>query len=146
PTRVRLPDLAGPAGRGPGVLAPGAVRLGDDPDRARCAPRPGIHPDIGSLTERRKWVPLPWAFSPAIRAPASAFWGYSKVATVRPETSQTAQTTRIRAVGAGFGRFSDSDLGREGDFAADSSLIPCASAASAAARSSLRLRVRRAIS
>ena len=72
---VHLADLASPDGRRRGVLVPRPGRLVDHPARPRGVPRPGRHPDIGSLTERRKWVPFPWALSLAMRASASAFCG-----------------------------------------------------------------------
>ena len=146
PARVRPADLAGLAGRDPGLLAPRPVRLAD----GRVGPgvtrrRRNVDPDIGSLTERTKCVPFPWAFRLA-RGLGVGLLGIVECRDGPAPTSQTAQTTRIRAVGAGLGRRSVPSWRREAELeVAFVSLIPSASAASASARSSMRLRVRRAI-
>jgi hypothetical protein len=103
---------------------------------------------MGSFTERRKWDPFPRALSAMMWASASAFCEYSKVATVRPPISQTAQTIRIRGPATGLDRNGGgSERSRAGLRAPESAGVfkPSASAASAAARSSCRLSVRRAM-
>jgi hypothetical protein len=103
---------------------------------------------MGSFTGRRKWGPFPRAFSAVMWASASAFCEYSKVATVRPPISQTAQTIRIRGPATGLDRSGGgSERSRAGLRAPESAGVfkPSASAASAAARSSCRFSVRRAM-
>ena len=99
-----------------GALAPRAVRLAVmAPVRRRLLRRARSHRSprsgrdrlnsIGSLTERTKWFPLPLALSSSgERLGVGLARGTRSVATVRPPMSQTAQTTRIRAAGAGLGR------------------------------------------